>query len=180
VKVGAAAVGTVAGTVGMPEVGTIAVPTTEVAVPVPEPPLFWLQSASPKTARQRLIGMSMRPLGAEADWLQVTLPRTAMQTLIGTLMREPWSLEALEACWHLASPRAARQAFKGTSINPPAAEVVWSQVASPRIPAHRPIGMLMRLSWAATDAASARPERMTEFFIVILFNKILTFENKSG
>lgn len=110
------------------------------------------QSASPRTARHRLIGMLIRPPLESELWLQWTSPRTARQTLIGTLIKDSLSLLEEVAWSHLAWPRAATQALTGTLMRP-LVVLCCLHSASPRMPAQRPTGRLIKLSVAWTPYA---------------------------
>lgn len=110
------------------------------------------QSASPRTARHRLIGMLIRPPLESELWLQWASPRTARQTLIGTLIKDSLSLLAEVAWSHLAWPRAATQALTGTLMRP-LVVLCCLHSASPRMPAQRPTGRLIKLSVAWTPYA---------------------------
>lgn len=110
------------------------------------------QSASPRTARQRLIGMLIRPPLESELCLQWTSPRTARQTLIGTLIKDSLSLLEEVAWSHLAWPRAATQALTGTLMRP-LVVLCCLHSASPRMPAQRPTGRLIKLSVAWTPYA---------------------------
>lgn len=110
------------------------------------------QSASPRTARHRLIGMLIRPPLESELCLQWTSPRTARQTLIGTLIKDLLSLLEEVAWSHLAWPRAATQALTGTLMRP-LVVLCCLHSTSPRMPAQRPTGRLIKLSVAWTPYA---------------------------
>lgn len=167
--------GVVVASAGVDELMTVEETMVEVSVSQgvvvaeevePEPPSW--QSASPRTARHRLMGMLMRPPEEEDCCLQWTSPRTARQTLIGTLIREPPLLEEVEAWSHLALPRAAMQPLTGTLIKPLVADCCLHS-ASPRIPVQRPTGTLIKPSVAWTpeaEAARATREVIIDCFIL--------------
>ena len=111
-----------------------------------------LQSASPRTAKHSLIGMLIRPPLESELCLQWTSPRTARQTLIGTLIKDSLSLLEEVAWSHFAWPRAATQALTGTLMRP-LVVLCCLHSASPRIPAQRPTGRLIKLSVAWTPYA---------------------------
>lgn len=113
------------------------------------------QSASPRTARQRLMGMLIRPPLESELCLQWTSPRTARQTLIGTLIKDSLSLLEELAWSHFAWPRAATQALTGTLMRP-LVVLCCLHSASPRMPAQRPTGKLIKLSVAWTPYARHR------------------------
>jgi hypothetical protein len=133
-------------------------------------PPFW-QSASPRTARHRLMGMLMRPPEVEELCWQWASPRTARQTLMGTLIRASLSLsleEEVEAWSHLAWPRTAIQALTGTLIKP-LVVLLCLHSTSPRMAVQRPTGTLIRLSVAWTleaEAARATREVIIDCFIL--------------
>jgi hypothetical protein len=131
-------------------------------------PASW-QSASPRTARHRLMGMLMRPPEVEELCWQWASPRTARQTLMGTLIRAPLSPEEEDEAWsHLAWPRAAIQVLTGTLIKP-LVVLLCLHSTSPRTAVQRPTGTLIRLSLAWTleaEAARATREVIIDCFIL--------------
>jgi hypothetical protein len=105
--------------------------------------------ASPRTDKQRLIGMGIRPPGELVCCWQKASPRTAKQMLIGTSIKAPWPPVEDADCLHFSSPRIPLHSFKGMLIRPLGAFAVDLQEAEElRMPLQSPAGTeMMSPSW---------------------------------